>query len=100
MAEAFYRQLVATLLYFYIYNTDTRELGRFYNDFFFDRINVSNIIDICFLGIRHMLLVCSPLLKNPKQNPYAILLTSFVKVLQYSWLEIKWPALEVSYEIF
>jgi hypothetical protein len=83
-----------------MYNTDARELGRFYDDFSFDRIDVSNIADICFLGIRRTLLACSPLLKNPKQNPCATLLTSFVEALQHSWLETKWPALEVSHETF
>lgn len=88
MTEAFHRWLVTTPLHFYMYNINVRELSRFYDKFSFDRIDVSNIVAICFLGAflefdahsQHVHLS----FKNPKWNLCATLLTSFVEALQHS----------------
>ena len=45
----------------------------------FDRIEVSNMPDACYLGIKRVLELYSPLLKSPTENPHATLLTLFLK---------------------
>jgi hypothetical protein len=87
MTIAFCKRLIFSLLYFCLYSIDTEELGKLAtspwhdNDFRFDRIDVSNITEGSYLGIRSILLVFSPLLRTPEENPFAILVISFVRVL-------------------
>jgi hypothetical protein len=63
-------------------------------EFHFDRIDVSNIADNGYLGIFETLRVFLPLLKTLRENPNAILLTSFVGALKLDLLEENWPPLQ------
>lgn len=45
---------------------------------YFDRIEVSNVADLCFLGLEKTLRSFGPLLKHPAVNPHATLITMFM----------------------
>ena len=48
----------------------------------FDRIEVSNIVDECYLGVHRTLAIFAPLLKPPSINPHAALLTLFLNACE------------------
>lgn len=48
----------------------------------FDRIEVSNIVDECYLGLEKTLLTFTSLIKAPNINPHAVLITLFLNACE------------------
>ncbi|OBT89075.1 hypothetical protein VE02_01946 [Pseudogymnoascus sp. 03VT05] len=67
---------------FDIYNVDAKELPLILKQGIYSRIEVANISDAYYLGIRNTLGLLSPLLQLPQQNPHATLITTFINAVK------------------
>ncbi|KAI0131304.1 hypothetical protein F4814DRAFT_164862 [Daldinia grandis] len=79
----FLRRVAAGNVHFKLLNLDAAQLipfkvleGRSY-----DRIEASNISDVCWLGTRDTLRCLSPLLRPPAENPHATLITVYLNAV-------------------
>ncbi|KAI9714053.1 MAG: hypothetical protein M1812_006500 [Candelaria pacifica] len=78
----------ATLLtvHMHVYSVNAINLPSFLDDCLkdsaFDRIEISNIADANYIGLEKSLSTFGPLLKTPKQNSHAILITLFMNAVE------------------
>ncbi|KAL2063905.1 hypothetical protein VTL71DRAFT_4399 [Oculimacula yallundae] len=82
MIEKFLDRLRRTKLCFVLYNVDVRELPQHLGQDRYDRIEVANICDGGYIGIRNTLSLLSPFLKSPQQNVHATLITLFINAVK------------------
>ncbi|KAI1106751.1 hypothetical protein F4804DRAFT_329946 [Jackrogersella minutella] len=75
--SAFIRRLATGKFHFEFFNVDAKDLGTHVKNGTCDRVESSNITDICWLGTRPTLQSLSPLLKPPHQNRHATLITIY-----------------------
>ncbi|KAI1097627.1 hypothetical protein F4804DRAFT_159157 [Jackrogersella minutella] len=77
----FHRRLRSLTVHFQVLHTDARVLPNHVSKRQFDRIDVNNITDKCYLGIDTTLEIFGPLLKPSNINPHATLITLFVNAV-------------------
>ncbi|KFY92810.1 hypothetical protein V500_04013 [Pseudogymnoascus sp. VKM F-4518 (FW-2643)] len=67
---------------FDLYNVGAKELPRNLEQGIYSRIEVANICDSEYLGIRNTLSLLSPLLQLPRHNPHATFITTFLNAVK------------------
>ncbi|KAI0005245.1 hypothetical protein F4779DRAFT_633541 [Xylariaceae sp. FL0662B] len=77
----FHCRLRSTQITFKILHVDARLLPKSLAEEHFDRIDVSNICDMGYLGTETTLKTFSPLLQIPSVNPHATLITLFLNAI-------------------
>lgn len=82
MLERFLDKLKTTRASFVLYNIDVKELPQYLELGKFSRIEVANICDGCYIGIRNTLALLSPFLQPPRENPHATFITLFVNAVK------------------
>ncbi|OAG01059.1 uncharacterized protein CC84DRAFT_1101145, partial [Paraphaeosphaeria sporulosa] len=78
---AFCKRIRIFTISFQLLATDAVDLPNYLTDIKFDRIEVSNICDRCYIGPHRTLSIFSPLLKPKTQNPRAALLLLFLNAV-------------------
>jgi len=66
---------------FDLYNVNVNELPQHLESDKYSRIEVANICDAGYIGIRNTLSLLTPLLQLPCRNPHAILVTLFINAV-------------------
>ncbi|KAL2022832.1 hypothetical protein VTK56DRAFT_4363 [Thermocarpiscus australiensis] len=66
---------------FRLFQMDASDVANHLESGSFDRIEVSNISDGCYLGIHRTIAVMVPLLQDPLANPHATLITLFMNAV-------------------
>ncbi|KAI0437529.1 hypothetical protein F4803DRAFT_565994 [Xylaria telfairii] len=84
MFADFHHHLRSKRVSFELHHIDARNLGKTLTGRKFDRIEVSNICDAGYLGIRATLTTFGPLLSNPSTNAHATLITMFLNAVPES----------------
>ncbi|PGH26457.1 hypothetical protein AJ80_01770 [Polytolypa hystricis UAMH7299] len=79
--ERFQQRLVTTRVDFEIYNVDVKELPKLLERGKYSRIEVANICDAGYVGIRGTLATLCPLLQSSLRNPHATLITVFINAV-------------------
>ncbi|KAI0381513.1 hypothetical protein F5Y04DRAFT_288406 [Hypomontagnella monticulosa] len=75
---AFIERLATGKVHFQLLNVDATELEQHVEKGTYDRIEASNIADMCWLGTRETLRCLTPLLAPPARNPHATLITVYL----------------------
>ena len=76
---AFCNKIANSKMLFHFYCTDASTLGSLIDkDLKFDRVEVANIVDRTYLGLKKTLMTCGSLLKSPSTNPHAVLVALFM----------------------
>ncbi|KAI0884685.1 uncharacterized protein GGS22DRAFT_188894 [Annulohypoxylon maeteangense] len=78
--SAFIRKVAAGKIYFELTDNDAKELRNLRHEKY-DRIEASNISDMCWLGTPETLGSLAPLLKPPQVNPHATLITVYLNAV-------------------
>ncbi|KAF5723855.1 hypothetical protein FMUND_1463 [Fusarium mundagurra] len=84
MIEMFLDRVCKSTVGFQLLQVDAVELGDELEGPF-DRIEVSNISDGGYLGIRSTVAMMAPLLRKPSINPHATLVTLFMNMVDENW---------------
>ncbi|KAK3053334.1 hypothetical protein LTR09_005503 [Extremus antarcticus] len=71
--------------HFHMLNVHAEGMPFYFKDLPFDRIEVSNISDRGYMGVREVIAHLSPLLRAPQDNPHATLITLFMSAVSDSW---------------
>ncbi|KAH8593889.1 hypothetical protein B0O99DRAFT_546517 [Bisporella sp. PMI_857] len=82
VVESFLDRLENVQISFDLYNVDVKELPRYLEGNKYTRLEVANICDAGYDGIRNTLSLLSPLLQSPLQNPHATLITLFINAVK------------------
>ncbi|KAN0076101.1 protein of unknown function (DUF4470) domain containing protein [Elaphomyces granulatus] len=90
MMKRFLDRLGKVRISFDLYNADVKELPQFLKHNKYSRIEVANICDAGYLGIRSTLSLLAPLLQSPRQNPHATFITLFINAVKEE-IKIKYP---------
>ncbi|OBT66458.1 hypothetical protein VE03_03695 [Pseudogymnoascus sp. 23342-1-I1] len=78
----FLGHLKETRVSFDIYNVDAKDLPLNLKQGIYSRIEVANICDFGYLGIRNTLDPLLPLLQLPRENPHATFITTFINAVK------------------
>ncbi|TVY46805.1 hypothetical protein LOCC1_G003170, partial [Lachnellula occidentalis] len=87
MMKRFLDRLQKTRIGLVLYNVDARELPQLLEHNKYARLEVANICDGAYIGIRNTLSLLSPLLQSPQQNPHATFITLFINAVKEA---VKW----------
>ncbi|KAI1388290.1 uncharacterized protein F4822DRAFT_240795 [Hypoxylon trugodes] len=79
--SAFIRRVATGKIHFEVLNIDVADLDQLVEKGSFDRIEASNISDVCWLGTRETLRCLIPLLKPPQRNLHATLITVYLNAI-------------------
>ena len=75
-------------LRFHLYCLDAADLPFHLNNniekMSFDRVEVANIVDMPYLGLKKTLQTCGSLLKQPAENPHATLIALFMNAIHFA----------------
>ncbi|KAH8674391.1 hypothetical protein BGZ60DRAFT_468760 [Tricladium varicosporioides] len=82
MIEGFLNRLQKTKICFVLYNVDARELPQHLKHDRYARVEVANICDGGYIGIRNTLSLLSPFLQSPRQNVHATFITLFINAVK------------------
>ncbi|KAI1210653.1 uncharacterized protein F4807DRAFT_459493 [Annulohypoxylon truncatum] len=83
---AFVQKVATVEVHFELSDNDIKELRPFHLERY-DRIEASNVSDMCWLGTQETLRSLSPLLKSPDVNPHATLITAYLNAVMEM---VKW----------